>query len=445
MNNQNTASKTRFLACVALTLFGTQGVSFAAAGEATTKASSPPWKCDVEIMMSDQYLAKRNQSFDTLFCDKNDHLWVRVFLHWPDDDYKVSDYYKPRSAEYTLISRDKGLTWQLTDAPRPYLCNRSVLPDGTIVELSSNWWERHPVAEKEELEKKGYEVRLDGANKDFCAIIYDTWVRRSTDGGKTWKVRALHKELPFFAYFVSRNYQATLKDGTILSFHYGKRTADNPRSAYVLRSEDAGKTWKLIMIADGRLSPNQPDGFGESFPVVYPDGRVMAMLRTSLSSDAYVVRSIDGGQTWSIPEKTPVQEKHPTLTALADGSVLCTYPRRHATPYGVRARFTSDLGKTWSEEVILRDDIEFSDGIAFPLTVELSDGTLFTTFTGKKHVDKPVRNGAPSGLNVYLAGTRWTRNYCRAPSLDLPRPPRETVQNWTLTDRDPWQNEFKKH
>jgi hypothetical protein len=32
--------------------------------------SSPPWKCDVEILMSDEYLAKRNQSFDTLFCDK---------------------------------------------------------------------------------------------------------------------------------------------------------------------------------------------------------------------------------------------------------------------------------------------------------------------------------------------------------------------------------------
>jgi hypothetical protein len=431
-----------------------------AAGEKVLAAESAgPWKYSVEILVSDQYQVGLPQEFDALYRDQNDHLWVRAYLHWTDEKYQGSDYYRPRSAQYTLISEDKGRTWERTDAPFPFSCKRSVLSDGTIVEVASNWWERHPIERKEELEKKGYHVRLDPRNEEFCSIIYDTWVRRSTDSGKTWEVQALHKKLPFFSYFVARHYQATLKDDVIVSFHYGMPKADDCRNSYVLRSEDKGVTWQLIMIADGTLSPAQHSGvkvpgkgnlycpgFGETFPVVYPDGRILAMVRTQLSGDAFVVRSMDGGKTWSAPEKSPIKEKHPTLTLLSDGVVVCTYPRRSEKPYGIGARFTSDMGKTWSGEVILRDEFEIEDGLAFPLTVEFSDGTLFTAVSGKKYVDTEIEiaNGRKSKVRQFLSGTRWTRDYRHTPTLDPPRPPREPVDNWKYADRSPWENNWSR-
>ncbi len=155
--------------------------------------------------------------------------------------------------------------------------------------------------------------------------------------------------------------------------------------------------------------------------------------------DAYLVRSFDGGRTWSAPEKSPIREKHPTLTALSDGTVVCTYPRRHAKPYGYRARFTSDLGKTWSEEIIIRDNLEYHE-LPFPLTVELSDGTLFTAYSFEKDIDEaPVfGNTKLSKARRVLSGTRWSRNYQRTRSFDLPRPPRKPVDNRQAGGQSPW-------
>lgn len=45
---------------------------------------------------------------------------------------------------------------------------------------------------------------------------------------------------------------------------------------------------------------------------------------------------------------------------------LYSYQRQSARPFGVRANFTSDRGKIWSEEIVLRDDVPISNGLAEP-------------------------------------------------------------------------------
>ncbi len=210
-----------------------------------------------------------------------------------------------------------------------------------------------------------------GSGQNFCAIIYDMWQKRSTDGGKTWEKRDIYEQLPFFAHFVARGPLRLLEDGSLVYFAYGctpeeRISAKEDHSAtvegrlhsyghgrwsvYCVRSDDAGETWEAVRAADGKKSPAQ-QGFNETFPIINGDGSMFVILRTELANFAYCISSSDGGRSWSEPQQTPIRAKHPWPTALADGTIVCSYQRRFAQPYGVRARFTSDHGKTWSEEV----------------------------------------------------------------------------------------------
>jgi hypothetical protein len=53
-----------------------------------------------------------------------------------------------------------------------------------------------------------------------------------------------------------------------------------------------------------------------------------------------------------------------------------TYGYRRS-PFGNRARLSTDHGKSWSDEVTLSEDGTSGD-LGYPSTVELADGTLLT-------------------------------------------------------------------
>jgi hypothetical protein len=205
------------------------------------------------------------------------------------------------------------------------------------------------------------------------------------------------------------------------------------------------------MMADERHSPatehikelDWRTGFTEIFPLIVGQGRIFAMLRTQLGEAAFVVSSEDYGKTWSKPTETPIRAKHPEVTLLKDGTIVCTYQRRFAEPFGVRARCTKDFGKTWSEEIILRDDISVSDGLSNPRTLELSDGTLFTAFAAKKLIDGVPRHFR--GITRWsrdpereVAGEfRWIHGYRWVP--EIPVPPPTPKFNIDSRGKSPWQ------
>jgi len=97
-----------------------------------------------------------------------------------------------------------------------------------------------------------------------------------------------------------------------------------------------------------------------------------------------VYESRDNGQSWTFLNKvadTDLGKRNgnpPCLIKLADGRLCVTYGYR-SVPYGIRARISADNGKTWDEEIHLRDDARSWD-IGYTRSVQRTDGKIVTIY-----------------------------------------------------------------
>ena len=66
------------------------------------------------------------------------------------------------------------------------------------------------------------------------------------------------------------------------------------------------------------------------------------------------------------------------MIRLHDGRVCLTYGYR-AAPFGIRARLSDDGGRTWGDEIILRDDGGGRD-VGYPRSVQRPDGMVVTVY-----------------------------------------------------------------
>ena len=58
---------------------------------------------------------------------------------------------------------------------------------------------------------------------------------------------------------------------------------------------------------------------------------------------------------------------------------MCLTYGHRARPFGIRARLSRDGGRTWAQEIILRDDGGGTD-IGYPRTVQRPDGKIVTLY-----------------------------------------------------------------
>ena len=97
-----------------------------------------------------------------------------------------------------------------------------------------------------------------------------------------------------------------------------------------------------------------------------------------------VVESTDNGQSWHFLHKIAETDNGirngnpPSLVRARDGILAVIYGVR-AVPYGIRARVSRDNGKTWSREIILRDDAATWD-IGYVKSVAGPDGKVVSVF-----------------------------------------------------------------
>ncbi|MEZ5934551.1 MAG: sialidase family protein [Alphaproteobacteria bacterium] len=199
----------------------------------------------------------------------------------------------------------------------------------------------------------------------------DAFVHLSDDGGRRWHRTVRLGTAPFEGGYGMRG-ALELPDGDLLL-----PLADVPayRRIYVLRSSDRGESWgPPVTVAD---IPGKE--FEEPAPLLLPDGRIVMLLRENRSRRLHLVRSGDGGRSWSTPAPTAIDGYPAHLLLLDDGRVLCTIGWREP-PYGIRVVLFEngpDIGA--GDAITIRDDLPNRD-LGYPCTLEAADGSLVTFY-----------------------------------------------------------------
>jgi predicted neuraminidase len=213
---------------------------------------------------------------------------------------------------------------------------------------------------------------------------WETWYKISGDNGQTW---SLARELvpgDKGGRGPVRNKPIVLSDGTWLA------PASNERrgvwNAFVDRSTDGGKTWKAtaFLKVDRNVVPEE----GVIQPTLWESspGKVHMLLR---SSAGFICRSDsdDSGRTWSAVYKTglPNPNSGIDLTKLPDGTLVLVF-NRDGKNWGARQPLSitvsGDNGKTWSPSLDLETGAA-NDEFSYPAIISFGD-SVAGTYTWKR-------------------------------------------------------------
>jgi len=229
-----------------------------------------------------------------------------------------------------------------------------------------------------------------------------SWFYVSDDRCKKW--HGPYK-LPMFdqsGIAARTDYLVSSASECMLFLTAAKSNGDEGR-VFCARTTDSGKTFEFV----SWIGP-EPEGFSiMPASVRVSESRILVAVRCRAGrkefteAEAWIdlYASDDNGTTWNYMnrpvEKTGTGGNPPTMTGLQDGRLCMTYGYRDA-PHSIRAKLSSDMGKTWGEEIILRDDGGNHD-IGYPRTVQRPDGKMVTVYYFNDHPDS----------ERYIAATIW--------------------------------------
>jgi len=140
-----------------------------------------------------------------------------------------------------------------------------------------------------------------------------------------------------------------------------KQNGSGKDKTYVAETTDGGKSFRFVTWIVPLSDP-----YRAVMPAVcrLKDGSITVALRRRMLDkdvcwvDAY--GSADNGKTWSflsrVGETGEGNGNPPAIVALNDGRIACAYGDR--TRAKLFARISSDGGKSWGEELIVRDDFQ---------------------------------------------------------------------------------------
>ena len=282
-------------------------------------------------------------------------LVIAVCCRHPDYDRDTGNRYFEL---HVFESADRGRTWKRID--RAALIGKepslAALPDGALVLTAQNADSR-PDAPKRRMN-----------------------MYRSQDGGRTWERIAVATGAAPYPY--PRNILVDADGSLVFLYAHGTDIA-------LRRSTDGGRTWATT-IGEVKWNPRDMDPttlFAEIGTLRTRDGRLLAALRREIPDtsgegfeDTFLTESTDNGRSWATPWRvSATAEVHAHLNQLADGRLLMTWSNYHL-PYGVAAAISSDGGRTWDRDRIVRLAVSADCYTGWAATVQLDDGSLVTVY-----------------------------------------------------------------
>lgn len=221
----------------------------------------------------------------------------------------------------------------------------------------------------------------------------------SYDRGRTWSGPYGLPNLGAPGTAARTDYIINGKNDAFIFITVGKKNRQEGRPICA-RTTDGGVTWNLV----SQIGP-EPEGFAIMPSTVrISENELYTTLRRREGTFRWISawRSLDNGETWT-QEANPVEYlgegNPPMLNKLADGRLCLTYGFR-AYPYSIRARLSSDNGKSWGPQIMLREDGTDRD-IGYVRSIVRPDGKVVTTYYISDEKTGPER---------YIGATIWDPN-----------------------------------
>jgi hypothetical protein len=170
----------------------------------------------------------------------------------------------------------------------------------------------------------------------------------------------------------------------------GVNGSNHSDRAFMARATDGGKTFKFVSWLTDQESIRTRSVMPSAVRI--SPSKLVAATRRKLRNDDtrrnsnWIEASVstDNGQSWQYLSKVTDTDRGeengspPALVRLRDGRLAVAYGYR-SWPLGIRARISDDEGKTWSDEIVLRDDGNSWD-LGYPRMMQRPDGKLVTIY-----------------------------------------------------------------
>jgi hypothetical protein len=226
---------------------------------------------------------------------------------------------------------------------------------------------------------------INFADPNFAMRLERTEFFVSSDRGKTWKGPY---RLPTFNRVLTARTDYLVNGPTdcllFISAAEPRVNASLQDRAACIRTRDGGKTFKFLSWMTG--DPISTRSVMPSTVRVSKTQLVSVLRRRDDTGgqtcwiDAF--GSNDDGSSWKFLSKVadtgPKNGNPPSMVRLRDSRLVVTYGVRTA-PFGIRARISSDNGRTWGRECVLRQDADTWD-FGYTRTVQRADGRLVTIY-----------------------------------------------------------------
>jgi BNR repeat-like domain len=295
--------------------------------------------------------------------------------------------------EHHLLARslDGGATWSIENpaSKGALIPAGAALHGGVIPNLQEKPWQDCPGG-------------IDFSHPDFAMTLRMTnnhigpsrfyW---STDRGHHWNGPFRLPNVGTEGISARTDYIVNGPEDCLLIMTAAKSNQREGRPC-CMQTKDGGKSWSFVAWIG-----EEPMGYAIMPSTVRLNtSELLTTIRCREGARSWIdaYRSTDNGKSWkfdSTPAADTGEGNPPSLTRLRDGRVCLTYGYR-APPFGLRARISSDGGKTWDEELRLRDDGGGRD-VGYPRTVQRADGKLVTVY---------YFHDSPAGER-YIAATIW--------------------------------------
>ncbi len=290
-------------------------------------------------------------------------------------------------------SLDGGETWELEDpGEKGYLLTEGGYLHGVT---------RPGVTLPELMESEGgidfthpdlaLTVRTNSIHAGIGRIFY------SYDRGDTWKGPYRLPDFDSPGIAPRTDYIVDSKDECTLFITAAKENGKEGRPLCV-RTTDGGKTWNLL----SWIGPEPEDFSIMPASVRLSETEILVTVRMREGPERWIgtYLSMDNGESWEYLGKAVPNVgtgNPPAMIQLEDGRICLVYGFR-AEPFSIRATLSSDNGRSWGDEIVLRDDGASTD-IGYVRAVQRPDGKVVAVYYFTDEASGPER---------YIGATIWT-------------------------------------